>query len=632
MRRLRTSPALAAAAASTFGLTLLATGNGPARATFAPAPGYQVASLNLQADAIAVSPGGRLAVARGDFFANTLTISLYDTWRPGRTLLNSATYTSATSSPFASDLAFLSESSIVLGESGPTDTLHTIDFTAATPTFTPVAPANTFPNVQGVALADGGASVLVSGTTATGFGTRGGLYLRKVPLAGGPVTSIVENTGAGFVGDAALSPAGSPLLIDTGPANKSGIVRRYNNAAASPETLAAPLGDGTFKGAYAIAFDNAAVAYVSSDTKLARVTGLDGGAAATAAEFGVFTTDPSEFPAFLTSLAFAGGDFRAFHPEDTGALLFVNGGFTSEDGLYVITPVPEPAAAALVCLGGALAALRRRRRSIAALGVVALCGASARADQFFATTIESVTPGSRQATIFSQTSRALGGPRGDVAGVDQSLDVYNLGIGGSITLSFNDGAQQRVIHDAAGPDFLVFENPVNAGPNTVFAELMFVEVSSNGIDFARFPTLSDTPGPVEDLGTIDPRNVSGFAGVCPVFADIDTPTGPNPFNPATAGGDPFDLARLLTHPLVESGAVDLQNVRYVRLIDILGDGSTPDFRGLPIYDGTGDRNNGADLDALAVINGAHLPEPTAATILLATLAVTTVRRHRSLRT
>ncbi len=74
-----------------------------------------------------------------------------------------------------------------------------------------------------------------------------------------------------------------------------------------------------------------------------------------------------------------------------------------------------------------------------------------------------------------------------------------------------------------------------------------------------------------------------------------------PFNPDTAGGDWFDLQTLIDHPLVQTGAVDLNHICYIRLIDIIGNGSQTDSMGHPIYDPTFGVN-GADIDAVGIRN------------------------------
>ncbi len=233
--------------------------------------------------------------------------------------------------------------------------------------------------------------------------------------------------------------------------------------------------------------------------------------------------------------------------------------------------------------------------------------------------------------------KALGGPRGEGEWGGNSLDVCTLGNGGSIELGF-EGA--RYIFDGPGPDFIVFENafqtldtqPPNDPTGLYFAELMFVEVSTDGEVFARFPAFTTNTEPVHaGLDGLDAAQYSGFAGVHPVYANVDT-NAIDPFDPSAAGGDAFDLANLATHPLVLSGAVDLNRINRVRLVDIIGDGSVPDDAGNPIYDVyryAGDPLviNGADVDALAVINGAAVPEPGSLSLLLTVLPALVAVSH-----
>jgi hypothetical protein len=48
-------------------------------------------------------------------------------------------------------------------------------------------------------------------------------------------------------------------------------------------------------------------------------------------------------------------------------------------------------------------------------------------------------------------------------------------------------------------------------------------------------------------------------------------------------GTPFSLSALTNDPKVVSGFVNLDNIRYIRLTDVVGDGSTADQYGNPIY-------------------------------------------------
>lgn len=235
---------------------------------------------------------------------------------------------------------------------------------------------------------------------------------------------------------------------------------------------------------------------------------------------------------------------------------------------------------------------------------------------FYASTVVDYSPG--PGNFFNSTaSWALDGPRGEGEIEPQTQDVVTLGVQGSLTLGFAAAGQDRVITDGPGADFIVFENPFRLeGTTNVFAELMRVQVSTDGESFAEFPTHCEVPGPVGQIGTIDPTKVHGFAGVHPVLANVDDPNTPSAYDASAAGGDAFDLSALADVQAVRDGSVDLDNIRYVRLVDVLGDGSEADSNGHAIYDPTGvywmgppfmELGTSADVDAVSVIHG--LPEP-----------------------
>ena len=192
-------------------------------------------------------------------------------------------------------------------------------------------------------------------------------------------------------------------------------------------------------------------------------------------------------------------------------------------------------------------------------------------------------------------AKALGPAVGD------SFDIVGLGNGGQITLTFS-----QAITDGPGSDFAVFEN----GIADTFLELAYVEVSSNGTDFFRFANDSLTPSPVSAFGTLDPTNITGLAGKY-----------------RQGYGTPFDLAELAA----VSPLLDVAHVGFVRIVDIVGDGTFLDTSGDIIYDphltsGSG----GFDLEAVAVLNA--VPEP--GSIVLAAVALGAVcslgRRRRKI--
>jgi len=231
--------------------------------------------------------------------------------------------------------------------------------------------------------------------------------------------------------------------------------------------------------------------------------------------------------------------------------------------------------------------------------------------QFHASRVVEYAPGDGN-VAFPNPDLALGGPMAYPGG---SLHVVTLGVQGNLVLGFVPG---EAIADAAGDDLIVFENAFWIY-GWAFVELVRVGVSTNGMDYAFWPTGCGRTTPVGPYEYVDPSDYAGFAGVNQTFANVGPPPDGNaldPFDPATGGGDAFDLADLADDPLVAAGTVDLDRIYYVKLIDVLGDGTESDSVGNPIYDPAGlmDEEGGfqpvsADVDALSVIHGLGAPIP-----------------------
>lgn len=220
-------------------------------------------------------------------------------------------------------------------------------------------------------------------------------------------------------------------------------------------------------------------------------------------------------------------------------------------------------------------------------------------------------------------TQTMFGPRGS-SSINQSGGVNSLGdlsaseiangdAPGILTAMFPIG-----IFNGAGHDFAVFENgfaffddggtPIDES-TFLFAELAYVDVSSNGIDFARF----DSTATNEEADLYTPFGRS-FAGIDPT--NVHNLAGKH----AAGFGTPFDLDELSSDPLVTGGLVDLNNIQFVRLTDIPGNGAFLDAQGNPILDTwlTTGSTGGFDFQlgvgsGIGVINA--VPEPSSLAIL-----------------
>ena len=154
--------------------------------------------------------------------------------------------------------------------------------------------------------------------------------------------------------------------------------------------------------------------------------------------------------------------------------------------------------------------------------------------------------------------------------IGTSGDIVCLGRGGQITLTFD-----TLIVNLNGPDFVCFENALNH----TFLELGWVEVSLDGINFERFPNRSFTKNSVGAFSDVDPTKINGY---CSKYRQ--------------GYGTPFDL-----------DSVSLDTIRYVRLVDIVGDGTALDSDGHVIYDPYATTGSaGIDVEAVGVIHAGSL--------------------------
>lgn len=234
---------------------------------------------------------------------------------------------------------------------------------------------------------------------------------------------------------------------------------------------------------------------------------------------------------------------------------------------------------------------------VASRSVFAACFFVPVASGQFATSVVQFTPGSNANASFP-AAKALGGPQGGGSS-SGSVDVCVLGVGGSLTLGF-----ASAIVDGPGADLSCFENGFGFGGSGNFSEVAFVEVSSDGVNFARFPSnYGGPPSPQSAFGTLPFGTFSGLVGGLPVFTNVVSNTL-DPRDPVVAGGEFFDLAELVADPLVVSGAVDLQAIQFVRIRDAVA-GVDVDTSGKFVFD-NGGATGSADIDAVAVCHDATI--------------------------
>jgi hypothetical protein len=164
--------------------------------------------------------------------------------------------------------------------------------------------------------------------------------------------------------------------------------------------------------------------------------------------------------------------------------------------------------------------------------------------------------------------------------------TVSLGDSGIAILTF-----PSPIVNGPGFDFAVFENGFDVGPpadGLAFLELGFVEVSSDGVRYVRFPCIDNVQdsSQISNAIPMDGSRLNNLAGK--YVWDY---------------GTPFDL-----NELIDSPGLDVNNILFVKVIDVIGSINTAigthDSRGYIVNDPypTNFASSGFDLDAVGVIN------------------------------
>ncbi len=174
---------------------------------------------------------------------------------------------------------------------------------------------------------------------------------------------------------------------------------------------------------------------------------------------------------------------------------------------------------------------------------------------------------------------ASSGDSSMVIGIAGGGTVVSLGDSGYAIVTFN-----TPIMNGAGWDFAIFENSFDGN----FLELAFVEVSSDGNTFYRFPAASLTPDNVQtgSFGLTNATKLNNLAGKY-----------------RANYGTPFDLEEVKNKP-----ALDVNHITHIKIIDVVGSiqaqYGTKDTSGSFVNDPwpTAFPSGGFDLDAVGVIN------------------------------
>ena len=190
-----------------------------------------------------------------------------------------------------------------------------------------------------------------------------------------------------------------------------------------------------------------------------------------------------------------------------------------------------------------------------------------------------VTRGLQDIAVKNNTF-ASAGVEANVSGIADN-SIVSLGDGGSAIVTF-----ANPIKNETGADFAVFENAFS----DTFLELAFVEVSSDGVNYFRFPAISNTQTTTQigGFGSVDATKLNNLAGKYKALY-----------------GTPFNLDDVADNVLLNKNAVT-----QVKIIDVIGTidptYASYDSEGKIINElyNTPFASGGFDLDAVGVIHQA----------------------------
>lgn len=172
-------------------------------------------------------------------------------------------------------------------------------------------------------------------------------------------------------------------------------------------------------------------------------------------------------------------------------------------------------------------------------------------------------------------------------------NVVSLGDGGRATYYF-----EKPVYNGSGADFVIFENGFRdpADSTEAYLEFAHVEVSSDGINFIRFASISHLDTTAQIAGTGEYVNTEKIHNLAGKYVAM--------------WGTPFDLEEVKDEP-----GLDVQQIHFIRIIDVTGSilpgFNQRDSEGRIINDPfpTDFPTGGFDLDAIGIIH-THYPLQT----------------------
>jgi hypothetical protein len=506
---------------------------------FQPTTGYRSAALALQGSALAVSPGGRLALGH-DSSDGAATISVYDRVEPTeRKLLQTLQAPAGITLKFFGGMAFQDEDTLFFSENGATDTVYRAS--VGTGMVQAWLPDGSLPGVADLAVRRSDGLLFALVTPGPG---QGAVYTVTSQQA----TQLAHGLGIGYVTGLAFSPTERLFVGDTADPTFAGKPGQILELGANGEVIQTiPLKEGGGTGLAGLAVDAEGDLFASTGATITEVR-LNRGAQVAA--FGQLS-GAGPFPG---GLQFHGSRFE---PGSGDGALLVNGDFTGVQGLFEITTTAE----------------------------------TATLPTDFATRVAAFN-GTNGKTGFNTRPEAALGPPSVTATptVPDNSDIVSFGWGGSLTLAFD----RPILHDPLHPggyDFIVFGNSFYAGgnPQISFQSPGYVEVgldlNGNGIPDSGEPFYllrgKPDPGtpplfPLPDslYGAIDHSQLPmvGYANVTPTDGHGD-PLAPNLNDPlvggisaGSAGGDAFDLSWAVD---AQGQPVKLDHADFVRITHAL---------------------------------------------------------------